>query len=47
LLQHRGLLREAKEATATKACELEEFQVAKAKEITHLHEELQECEEEL
>jgi hypothetical protein len=36
LLRHRSLLREAEEATATKAHDLEEFQAVKAEEITHL-----------
>jgi hypothetical protein len=35
LHQHCRLLREAKEATIAKACELEDFQAAKAQEITN------------
>jgi hypothetical protein len=47
LLRHRRLLCEAKEATATKAWELEDFQVAKAQEIKDQQDELHEREEEL
>jgi chromosome segregation ATPase len=47
LLRHRGLLREAEEATIAMARELEDFQAAKAQEIENLKEELHEHEEEL
>jgi hypothetical protein len=36
LLQHRGLLREAEEATIAKVCELEDFQAAKSQEIRNM-----------
>jgi hypothetical protein len=47
LLRHHGFLWEAKEATAAKAHELEEFQAMKAEEIAHLQEEQHDCEEEV
>jgi hypothetical protein len=37
----------AEEATVVKACDLEEFEAAKAQEIMNLQEELQQCEEEV
>jgi hypothetical protein len=47
LLRHHDHLREAEEATAAKAHELEDFQAVKAEEIVHPQEELHDCEEEV